>query len=148
VTLSCVTRGCGDHSPLMTAAILEWRRRSAWGWCRCCAEVRDASEPMGGHGVSTLQQIGTLLFDVALYLLKRLWAGFIRKSRCRNEKQRAQLLLGVSRYIYRLLELNMLCDGIYLYIVWCLLWCLLFVLIRQGLRGGSGPQRFIGIIVY
>ena len=27
----CVTRGCGDHSPLTTAAILEWRRRSAWG---------------------------------------------------------------------------------------------------------------------
>jgi len=23
------------------------------------------------------------------------------------------------------------------------LWCLLFVLIRQGLRGGSGPQRLI-----
>jgi len=27
----CVTRGCGDHSPLTTAAILEWRRRSSWG---------------------------------------------------------------------------------------------------------------------
>ena len=27
----CVTRGCGDHSPLTTAAILEWRRRSTWG---------------------------------------------------------------------------------------------------------------------
>jgi len=25
----CVTRDCGDHSPLTTAAILEWRRRSA-----------------------------------------------------------------------------------------------------------------------
>ena len=27
----CVTRGCGDHPPLTTAAILEWRRRSSWG---------------------------------------------------------------------------------------------------------------------
>ena len=27
----CVTRGCGDHSPLTSAAILEWRRRRAWG---------------------------------------------------------------------------------------------------------------------
>jgi len=27
----CVTRGCGDHFPLTIAAILEWRRRSAWG---------------------------------------------------------------------------------------------------------------------
>jgi len=25
----CVTRGCGEHSPLTTAAILEWRRRIA-----------------------------------------------------------------------------------------------------------------------
>jgi len=25
----------------------------------------------------------------------------------------------------------------------CLHWCLLFVLIRQGLRGGSGPQRLM-----
>ena len=27
---------------------------------------------------------------------------------------------------------------------WPGIWCLLFVLIRQGLRGGSGPQRLIG----
>ena len=27
----CVTRGYGDHSPLTTAAIVEWRRRSAGG---------------------------------------------------------------------------------------------------------------------
>jgi len=26
----CVTRGCGDHSPLTTAAILEWRRKSVY----------------------------------------------------------------------------------------------------------------------
>jgi len=34
----CVTRGCGDHSPLMTAAILEWRRSSPWGGALLRAE--------------------------------------------------------------------------------------------------------------
>jgi hypothetical protein len=34
----CVTRGCGDHSPLTTAAILEWRRRSAWGGAAAARE--------------------------------------------------------------------------------------------------------------
>ena len=29
----------------------------------------------------------------------------------------------------------------------CRGWCLLFVLIRQGLRGGSGPQRWIRALV-
>jgi len=33
-----VTRGYGDHSPLTTAAILEWRRRSAWGGALLRAE--------------------------------------------------------------------------------------------------------------
>jgi len=38
-----VTRGYGDHSPLTTAAILEWRRRSAWGCV--AAAAREGEEP-------------------------------------------------------------------------------------------------------
>ena len=54
----CVTRGCGDHSPLTTAAILEWRRRSAcvnwnsWQWVQRAPGVACSAVPHGSAGLA------------------------------------------------------------------------------------------------
>jgi len=68
----CVTRGCGNHSPLTTAAILEWRRRSAWGgapddWCLLLVLIR--------HRVG-LPKVDLLPWCTKVgFLFSTLWAG-------------------------------------------------------------------------
>jgi hypothetical protein len=160
----CVTRGCGDHSPLTTAATLEWRRRSAWGRAvaarrgtfeyLCVRNVRHLVPALGQQSTFRVRihrpwhrHFGPTVGHKGSYAKCGIQAGEAR-SGVPTEGPLAQKL----RLLFRKATESTFEYG--MFAIWYqpmstfervgrTSWCLLFVLIRHGIRGGSGPQRLI-----